>query len=112
MQTLPSFPAVGRSKHEQDCKVRHSAFEKGGEYVGTVSGMDQPQTEYGAPTRFLVTLDQGKTVDVSASRMGPFQKGKRVLIREWRSQWFRRTRYTFVRYIESPRSIETLPENE
>lgn len=82
------------------------SFGTNGQYEGTVSGAYQPQSEYGEPTRFIIKLDNGKTVDVSATRMGPFKQGRRVLVRKWRSQWFHRTRYTFMHYIEEPSSTK------
>lgn len=84
-------------------------FESSGEYEGHVSGLYQRQTRYASPTRFLVTLDNGKIVAVNAAKMGTFQKGKRVIVREWISRWFRRTRYAFIQYIEPSDGIELIP---
>lgn len=87
-------------------------FEERGKYEGKLLGLYQAQTRYGAPTQFLVTLNTGTVVKVNASKMGTFKKGREVIVQEWRSKWFRRTRYVFVMYIEPSDGIKTIPLSE
>jgi hypothetical protein len=73
-------------------------FEVTGQYKGKISGLYQRQTRYGSPTRFLITLENGKIVAVNPSQMGVFQRGRRVIVEESVSKYFRRHHYMFVRY--------------
>jgi hypothetical protein len=89
-------------------------FEVTGEYKGKISGLYQRQTRYGSPTRFQITLENGKIVDVNPAKMGVFQMGQRVIVKEYVSKYFRRNHYVFVRYDDPPPDtiVEDIPLDE
>ena len=87
------------------------SFEPIGESTGTLVELYQRQTEEGSPTQFVVKLDSGERVLLDTTNMGAYKAGRRVIVKKWRSKWFRRIHYTFKRYVEIPDGIQPMPYN-
>ena len=68
------------------------------EVTGTISSAYKPESKYATATRFIVDLDAGGTANVRAERMGKYEKGKRVVLQEYRSVVFGKRVYRFLRY--------------
>ena len=69
---------------------------------GEVVGLWQPPMyRIYRPVRWVVELDGGQRVNVLGTGQLPFEKGRRVLLRERIGMIFRRVRYRFHGYVRA-----------
>lgn len=69
--------------------------------TGTINGLERGKTGQPAGSAVLVTLGDGRTIEVRTSGMeGPLQQGRRVLIQENETLIFKRKTYAFVRWLD------------
>ena len=79
----------------------YDPFTPGHEVFGTVQSAYKPDSRYTTSIRFVIKLDSDKVVHVRADSMGPFRKGRRVILQELTSSIFHRKEYRFLRYPDT-----------
>ena len=68
--------------------------------LGTIVNVFNTQSRYGSGTFYVIELDSGESVNVNAARMGPYKKGRRVVIEKMESRIFHKNTYRFIEYKE------------
>lgn len=66
--------------------------------VGSIISVFNTQSRYGSGTYYVIELDSGENVNVNASRMGPYKKGRRVVVEKMESRIFHKNIYRFIEY--------------
>lgn len=68
--------------------------------AGISKGGGQGHPGEGTGKTYSVLLDDGRVVKLDGSQMGSFEEGRRLLVQEKVTLIFKRTSFSFVRYIE------------
>jgi hypothetical protein len=69
-----------------------------GRETGSTMTVFNTQTRYGSGTYYVIELDSGEKVKVNASRMGPYKKGRRIVVEKMESRIFHKNVYRFIEY--------------
>jgi hypothetical protein len=68
--------------------------------IGSITNVYNTQSRYGSGTYYVVELESGENINVNASRMGPFKKGRRVVVEKMESKIFHKNVYRFIEYMD------------
>jgi len=67
---------------------------------GTSIASEQAPSGESSKNAYRVVLDDGRTITIDGSLMGPLKANRRVLVQENRTILFKRNFFSFARYLE------------